>query len=417
MALSRRASRWALAAVVALGLAARLAVIAPRLGRPPDDPDNYLPLARTLAEGRGLLINGRPSAYRPPLYPLALAPIVGALDAGRVMLGVGALHLLLGASTIGLTFAAACRLGLGDVRALAAASIVALDPVLVVQARSVMTETLAATLAAAALAGLAAGSRRGALVGGLAFGLGGLCRPSTLAAAGLATAASLGFGPGTWRERLGRSALIAGATAAVLAPWAARNFWIFGEPVWTTTHGGYTLALANNPVYYAEVLDGPPGAVWSGENQFLWFDGVNRRMAGLPEPEVDRRLTREGLAMLRERPGAFARASLARLGRFWGLAPSGAVYPAWLRRATAAWTAPLWLALGWGLLRRDLWRWPDVSATAFVLALTTVHALFWTDLRMRAPIVPSIALIAAGAGPREGPPGVAGRGRGRPEKK
>ena len=38
-----------------------------------------------------------------------------------------------------------------------------------------------------------------------------------------------------------------------------------------------------------------------------------------------------------------------------------------------------------------------------VIGLTLVHALFWTDLRMRAPIVPAIALIAAGAGlPRFG---------------
>ncbi len=44
------------------------------------------------------------------------------------------------------------------------------------------------------------------------------------------------------------------------------------EPIWTTTHGGYTLALANNRQYYADVLDGPPGAVWSGPNQAAWVD-------------------------------------------------------------------------------------------------------------------------------------------------
>ena len=32
-----------------------------------------------------------------------------------------------------------------------------------------------------------------------------------------------------------------------------------------------------------------------------------------------------------------------------------------------------------------------------VAGLTLVHSVFWTDLRMRAPIVPAIALIAAGA--------------------
>ena len=39
-----------------------------------DDPDNYLPMARALASGDGFAFNGRPTAYRPPLYPLLLAP-------------------------------------------------------------------------------------------------------------------------------------------------------------------------------------------------------------------------------------------------------------------------------------------------------------------------------------------------------
>ena len=52
---------------------------------------------------------------------------------------------------------------------------------------------------------------------------------------------------------------------AVLAPWAVRNALVLGEPVWTTTHGGYTLALANNEVYYRDVLGGSPGQVWYGQ--------------------------------------------------------------------------------------------------------------------------------------------------------
>src|SRR5262249_22274687 len=37
------------------------------------------------------------------------------------------------------------------------------------------------------------------------------------------------------------------------------------------------------------------------------------------------------------------------------------------------------------------------AAPMLVIGLTLVHAVFWTDLRMRAPIVPAIALIAAAA--------------------
>jgi len=52
-----------------------------------------------------------------------------------------------------------------------------------------------------------------------------------------------------------------GNPGLVLSPSMIRNLALFGEPVWTTTHGGYTLALANNPVYYRNVLDGEP---WPG---------------------------------------------------------------------------------------------------------------------------------------------------------
>ena len=147
----------------------------------------------------------------------------------------------------------------------------ALDPVLVAQARAVMTETLAAFLVAATLAALTVpGRRRARRSGGLGFGLAALCRPSLLPAAGAGGRGGPAAGPGGWRDALRTAAVLVAAAVATLAPWAWRNARIFGEPVWTTTHGGYTLALANNPTYYAEVLDGPPGAVWSGPNQRRW---------------------------------------------------------------------------------------------------------------------------------------------------
>ncbi|MBX6316456.1 MAG: dolichyl-phosphate-mannose-protein mannosyltransferase, partial [Isosphaeraceae bacterium] len=101
--------RFALAAVLALAIAARLAVMVPAAGRPLGDPDNYLPLARALAEGRGFTLDGRPTAYRPPLYPLVLAPLIGL---GRyVGLGILALHLALGLGTVALTALAVRRWG------------------------------------------------------------------------------------------------------------------------------------------------------------------------------------------------------------------------------------------------------------------------------------------------------------------
>jgi hypothetical protein len=50
-----------------------------------------------------------------------------------------------------------------------------------------------------------------------------------------------------------------------------------------------------------------------------------------------------------------------------------------------------------GLVQAELWRWPRIAAPLVVAGLSMVHSVFWTDLRMRAPIIPAIALIAAGA--------------------
>jgi hypothetical protein len=382
-------------AIIVLAVLLRAAVMVRGSGAF-DDPDNYLPMARSLASGEGFALRERPTAYRPPLYPLILAPLAAGRDEW-IPWGIALLHLGLGAGTVGLTAVAAQRFGLSRTRAMAAALIVACDPVLIVQCRSVMTETPAAFLVAAILAGLASGGLRGAVLGGLGFGLAGLCRPSLLAGAGLTVLASLLATPGDLRQRLRRNTGLVLTVGLVLLPWMIRNLALFGEPVWTTTHGGYTLALANNPVYYRDVLDGEPGQVWTGHDQWLWWDSVNRETHGMSEPQADRYLKAQVWRLVRERPGDFGRAMLARLGHFWSVAPAASVYPAGVRWATFAWTLPLWIALGLGLSRRSLWHWPRIAAPMIVIGLTLVHAFFWTDLRMRAPIVPSIALIAAGA--------------------
>lgn len=370
------------------------------------DPDRYLALARSLAEGRGLSFQGRATAYRPPLYPIALAPIVAVLG-DRAGLGIAAFHLGLGAATAILTAWAARLGGLGDRRSWAAGFIVALDPVLVAQSRSAMTETLAAALTAASLAALASPRRSAPIVGGVGLGLGVLCRPSALPGALLVAIAWILVGPGVrLRDRAGQAILLALTLGATLAPWAWRNARVLGEPVWTTTHGGYTLALANNPEYYRDVLAGAPGAVWSGPNQDLWWARVGSQTAAMSEPDADRFLRGEGWRMLRERPTSFARAGLARLARFWGLAPSGLVYPKPLRMVTAAWTVPFWALAAVGAWRARRHPWPIAVAGALAAGLCGVHVFYWSDMRMRSPIVPALAVLAANGLPgrrREGP--------------
>jgi hypothetical protein len=361
-----------------------------------DDPDNYFPLARALANGQGFSLAGRPTAYRPPLYPLMLAPLVALLREHAAQ-GAALLHVALGAGTVWLTAVAAKGSGLSPGRVAAAALVTACDPVLIWQCRSVMTETPAAFLVAVTLAGLGVPGWRGPALAGLGSGLAALCRPGLLPGAVLTILAALLIRPGSARQRVVRGVLMAATMFSVLLPWAVRNYLVLGEPVWGTTHAGYTLALANNPVYYSEVLNGPPGQVWTGDLQWQWWDSVNRATAGMSEPDADRYLRSQFWLVVRERPADFARSMVARLGHFWSVAPAASVYPAWARWATLAWTVPLWIALLLGLSSRDVLRWPRIAPAAIVLGLTLVHLFFWTDLRMRAPIVPAIALLAAGA--------------------
>jgi Dolichyl-phosphate-mannose-protein mannosyltransferase len=384
-----------LCAIILLAVLLRAAVMVRGPG-PFDDPDNYLPLARSLAAGSGFSLNGHPTAYRPPLYPLMLAPLISMLG-GRAVWGIALLHLGLGAGTVWLTAIAAKGSGLSGKRALIASFLVACDPVLISQSRSVMTETPTAFLVAATLAALPVRGWLGPVLGGLGFGLAALCRPSVLAATVLVILAAFLGKPGSLANRLLRGGLLVLTIGIVLSPWAIRNMFIFGEPIFTTTHSGYTLALANKSVYYRDVLNGPRGRVWSGHDQWLWWDEVNRATAGMSEPQADRYLRATVWELVRECPVDFARASLARLERFWGLAPAASVYSGPIRWATVAWTIPFWIALLLGLVQAELWRWPRIAAPLVVAGLTVVHSVFWTDLRMRAPIIPAIALISAGA--------------------
>jgi 4-amino-4-deoxy-L-arabinose transferase-like glycosyltransferase len=385
----------AIVAAMIASMAIRGALMAAASGKF-DDPDNYLPLAQSLAAGQGLALKGRPTAYRPPLYPLLLAPIL-KLSGDRAVTAIAFFHLVLGGATVGMTALAARQWGLSRWRVIAAAWIVAIDPVLAWQSCFIMTETFTAFLCASALAAMTLPCTRGSALGGVLLGLASLSRPSMLPGAVLVVFAGLLVGPGGLRDRLARCGLLCLTLILVLSPWAIRNHLIFGEPVWTTTHGGYTLALANNEVYYRDVLNGPPGAVWMGHEQWLWWNSVNRDTSGMSEPQADRFLRNRVVELAIAQPLTFSRAGLKRLGRFWSLAPAVAVYSPIVRWATALWTLPLWIALVLGLGRRSLWRWPQIAAPLLVAGLSLVHALFWTDLRMRAPIVPAIALVAASA--------------------
>jgi len=379
------------------------------------DPDGYRRLAQNLLAHGTFGSGAVPTAYRPPLYPLMLVPCVALGRSGSMAIAV--LHLMLAAGTVLITYGLGRRWGLGRFGLLAGVLVVC-DPILLNQSTQVMTETPAALLAVACLWALVAAGRQGsasrwALAGAL-MGLAALCRSTFLvwmALVGVAVAWSGLRGRGGWRP------LAAFATAGVLVllPWVVRNQWHFGRPIVGTTHGGYTLLLANNPSFYAYLRRSSFGEVWDAA---AFHADWGRRVAiGSPRAELanDRLAYAEAWRAIRAEPATFAWASLVRVGRLWQLVPHRTAAGESPHRRLARYAVGLWylaqfalaaagavgLAMGGSPDRRlgdrcaehdqRGWMWGLLLAAA----LTGVHAVYWSNMRMRAPLVPLLALLAA----------------------
>lgn len=413
---------WSVWLVLALAVFIRAGAFNLRHDTLTSDPDGYRDLARNLL-GQGVFgDDDRPSAYRPPLYPLLLVPCLTVEEVGEQNLSFFAirlLHVVLGVGTVGAVLWLGERWKLGR-WSLLAALLVACDPILINQSLVVMTETLATCLAALSLVAITRFDERPsvvrALLVGCCLGLAALCRPTFLPWAGLVVMAETWRLP-TWSGKAKYAGALLAALALTLAPWAVRNQLQFGRPIVATTHGGYTLLLGNNEDYYEFLKAAEPGKVWSSEG----LDEAVRILQAEAEISVQQQdlvtlralITKtseelitdqveyeSALEAIATQPRMFLYASFLRLTRLWGLLPrqvEGAGRSNALRYATAAWYLAEFIlaAAGLAVLRRRLVRSPWLWGVLLAATFTAVHTVYWTDMRMRAPLVPFVALLAA----------------------
>ena len=113
-----------------------------------------------------------------------------------------------------------------------------------------------------------------------------------------------------------------------VAPWVVRNALVMGRPLLTTTHGGYTLLLANNPVFYDDVARRPWAAVWEQDRLEAWQRSMLADVAADlgPSPAeipVDRWQSDRAWQHIRNDPAGFAAAVWYRLRSLWSLSPRG----------------------------------------------------------------------------------------------
>ncbi len=255
-------------------------------GRWDDDVDAYLGIARQIAAGAGFSVpnSDQPTAYRPPLYPCLLALAQMGLGPMAIM----PLHLLFGIGTVFFTWRLGLRL-VSETAARWAACLIAFDPLLLQYSTQAMTETLCAFLAAWTLNLLIPlpESRWRQLGLGLVLGLCVLSRPTFLVFGVLFVLGWLYQSRKSQISLRGPGVVLLGMLAGV-SPWAIRNAIVFGELRVTTTHGGYTLLLGNNPVFYDEVVNAPWGAVWTSESLTHWQASLETEIrANAPDVETE----------------------------------------------------------------------------------------------------------------------------------
>ena len=367
------------------------------------DTDSYLTIALNLLSGEGFCsVSGHPTAYRPPLYPWFVA--VCLLMGGAA--GLGAAQVVVGTATCCLAWMYARRVGLSEKSSLLTACLVAVDPLLLLYTSQAMTETLVTFVVTLLLVTAAsAPSRRNSLFFGILFGLSVLCRPSLWAFGALAVLAKLTFfkkrpneqESGTLKARVGL--LVLGVLVST-APWAIRNWIVLGRPILMTTHGGYTLLLANNPAFYDVVVE--RGAIWGNPNLLEWQRQLNRSLAegGFARHDEigrDSAMRKQAIRHIQESPEMFVRSCLTRVFRFWSPAPREGAVSSTKRLVVTGYYLAVFVMCLMGCIH--IWRYRSNFALGLVLivSLTAVHSVFWSNARMRAPVTIVVAAVAAGS--------------------
>ena len=414
-----RAASWASVLAVALGLrlvaAAAVSWYARGQGKPCVFADTviYWDLAGTIVEGRPYLVSqwGVPHyALRTPGYPLFLAAcreVFGvSLPAVRVVQAVlGTLAVWLVARLVRVTVPGGPKIGWTV--PMMAAGLAAVDPYVVGMSALVLSEAVFVPLMLAGLWGLASfwttEGRSGpgrpvvvAILTGLAMGGAILVRPSwALFVPTILASWVIGIDRGNRGKALRAAVIVAMATAAILAPWWARNARVFGRFVPTALWVG------------ASLYDGiSPGATGASAMEFVDAPGVR----ALGESEQDAVFRDRSLAFAREHPGRVLGLALAKLGRFWSPWPNAdTLRSPRVAVASAMVTLPVFALVAVGLWdrRRD--------ARALVLLagplayFCLLHLVFVSSIRFRIPgMVPAMGLAAVGLGRLRGRIGESG---------
>lgn len=149
----------------------------------------------------------------------------------------------------------------------------------------------------------------GVLLSGLVFGLAVLTKPQVLFFPLMLVAVRFALKPrGAGLRTVVLGLVLYVGVVAVVAPWSARNFFIFHEVVPISTNGGSNLLIGNNPRARGDFIS---YGAFAAQIRFSVPDQV----------AADKRASRLAVQWIRENPGRFA--ALMPLKVWWLWAPDG----------------------------------------------------------------------------------------------
>ncbi len=387
-------------------------------------PDSlaYEGLGRSLAAGKGFSLGGSPSYERVPGYPLLLA--AGRWSFGdRGNLAVLAAQALAVVPTILLLVWAlqgrSSRPGL-----VIAALVLALDPAAVGNSSMLLSDSwivlFAAAFLGASLRALDAGSIRWSVLAGLASGVGTYFHPGATYLWFIPFVLHLGAGVRTPARRAVLAMAVLAAHLVVLAPWVARNAWLFDDPSLAAVSrksivlkAAIIEAYASGGVPLLGLLSGSPSdAEMLAEYRQRFPDRVGSgpgavARAAFRHPGDTAVLVTASAAFLLLDPGHVAVLKPLGLPLGSGLLSTGLHLspPLGITALATAWILVLWIAVGLGA--RRLWALDRraallcVATSAYFVAAFSIGALT-TGCRYRLAMLPFLAFLAAFAATREG---------------
>ncbi len=365
------------------------------------DEREYLTLARSVTEGRGLTYSetdepgGAQRFGRAPIYPWFLAAIgAGSHDYTATPARVKWTQAVLGAITVWLIGITALRMA-GPLAGAAAAAIAAVYPPLIWISAYVLSETLYGTIALATaltldLALARADAGRSSLIlaatAGAMAGAAVLVRPAMLFFLPLAA---------LWlvaRRHLGIAVALLVTSSAVIAPWTIRNFRLYDRFVLVASEGGVTFWTGNHPLAIGEGDMAANPAIKRADIEF------RRVRPGLTPEQLEPEYYREALGHIREHPGWWL--TLVVRKAFYTVVPIGPSYTLhsgkYLIASVVSYLVVLPVALaGVVALRRRRWRLPAVMLLAASSVL--VCLIFFPQERFRIPVLDPALIVCAGA--------------------